>query len=142
MDRINWPVNKCVLQPPAVTRRVAPKLERQHLAEVPVLPEGLHHWIDPLPFRSQVMVIDTGIRLADSLKMIGRTTAVRETERGQAFPVGELTNFGQAVDVMRFTVKQHGLAARSITARMVADEGRIELVFTICRNVVSLFDYV
>ncbi|MBN3032818.1 MAG: hypothetical protein JW873_01860 [Candidatus Saganbacteria bacterium] len=126
----------------------------QLLAEIPALAK-LAGRIEVLPFRSKVVVVDTGVRLADSLKRINRDSRVLELERGLAFLPGELTNFGQAVDMMKSTLSQHGLTrvgshsvtdlvarSRCITARLGANHGRMEIHFSIYRHLDSLLDYV
>jgi hypothetical protein len=153
-DRIHWEVKEFPPSP-AIIKRVAPKLSHQLLAEIPVMPADLAKWTTVLPFKSKFVVIDTGVKLAESLRRINRDSQVIEIDRGPAFLPKELTNFGQAVDIMEFTRKQHGLTrvgthsvgplvagSRSITAWLAVEDGKMELNFSIYRQFVSLLDYV
>jgi len=140
----------------AALQQAQVELSRKLLAAIPALHPGLAGEIEILPFRGRL--IGTDETLANSLRTIDEHSVVRELERGLAFNdliAEELVHFSQAADMMKLTLQHHGQASvgahsvadyiarsRSVTARLAAQDGRLELVFSIYRHVVSLLDYV
>ncbi len=136
-----------------------------HLAEIPALRGGLAEKIKLLPLRGRL--IDTEGMLAHRLRSLRLRSEAREAERGEEFMIltpHQLTRFGEAVSLMRQTFELRGLAkvpftgpagvqkifeveqpvadSRQVTARLAVNEGKLEIVFSIYRHVVSLLDYV
>ncbi len=141
------------------------RFNRSHLAAAPALSGELSGKIRT--FHCRETLIGSDAQLAHGFRQLAMRNGVRELERGKDFEVlTPLTvrDFGAAVALMRDTLKRRGIdkfsiagpagtevefpvdqltaESRQTTAKLVVNEPRLEVHFSIYRNVVSLLDYV